>query len=44
MDGPDHITGSGAADLVDVEGNVTENAFVATIDATRMEVELPGMP
>jgi hypothetical protein len=44
MDGPDHITGSGAADLIDVDGKVTENAFVVTIEATRMEVELPGMP
>jgi hypothetical protein len=44
MDGPDHITGSGAADVIDVDGKVTKNAFIAAIDATRMEVELPQIP
>jgi hypothetical protein len=43
MDGSDHLTGNGAADVIDVDGNVTENVFVVTIDATRMEVELPGV-
>jgi hypothetical protein len=44
MDGPDHLTGKAAADLFDVDGKVTENAFIAAIDATRMEIDLPGMP
>ena len=41
MDGPNHITGTGAADVIDPEGKVTENAFSAPIEATRMEVERP---
>jgi hypothetical protein len=42
MDGPDHITGNGAADVIDAEGKVTKNAFSGPWEATRMEVELPG--
>ena len=41
MDGPDHLTGSGSADIIDPEGKVTKNAFSAPWEATRMEVELP---
>lgn len=41
MDGPDHFTGSGSADLVDLAGKVTKNAFSANFEATRMEVQLP---
>jgi hypothetical protein len=44
MDGPDHLTGNGSADVVDAEGKVTKNAFSAPWEATRMEVELPEMP
>jgi len=41
MDGSDHLTGVGSADIVAPDGKVTENAFSAPIEATRMEVELP---
>lgn len=41
MDGPDHLTGMGSADIIAPDGKVTENAFSAPIEATRMEVELP---
>ena len=41
MDGPDHRTGNGSADIIDPEGKVTKNAFSAPWEATRMEVELP---
>ena len=41
MDGPDHFTGKASADVVDLAGKVTKNAFSATFEATRMEVESP---
>ncbi len=41
MDGPDHLTGMGSADIIAPDGKVTKNAFSAPIEATRMEVELP---
>jgi hypothetical protein len=41
MDGPDHLTGNGSADVVDRAGKVTKNAFSAPFEATRMEVMLP---
>lgn len=41
LDGPDHLTGMGSADIVAPDGKVTENAFSAPIEATRMEVEVP---
>ena len=41
MDGPDHITGVGSADIVAPDGTVTKNAFAAPFEATRMEVVLP---
>jgi hypothetical protein len=41
MDGPDHLTGAGSADIIAPDGKVTKNAFSAPIEATRMEVELP---
>jgi hypothetical protein len=41
MDGPDHFTDKGAADVVDLAGKVTKNAFSAAFEATRMEVESP---
>lgn len=41
LDGPDHLTGSGSADIIDPEGKVTKNAFSAPWEASRMEVELP---
>ncbi len=40
MDGPDHYTGSGAADIITPDGEVIENAFSVTTEGTRMEVEL----
>ncbi|MCE7986911.1 MAG: hypothetical protein DYG89_37535 [Caldilinea sp. CFX5] len=40
MDGPDHYTGHGSADVIDVAGNVTKNVFAAPIAGTRMAVEL----
>jgi hypothetical protein len=43
MDGPDHLIGNASADVVDVEGKVTKNAFSAPWEATRMEVELPEL-
>ena len=42
MDGPDRITGVGAADIITPDGKVIKNAFSAPFEATRMEVELPG--
>jgi hypothetical protein len=44
MDGPDHLIGKGSADVIDLEGKVTKNAFSAPWEATRMEVELPELP
>jgi hypothetical protein len=44
MDGPDHLTGNGTADVIDAEGKVTKNAFSGPWEATRMEVELPELP
>ena len=41
MDGPDHYTGTASADVVDLAGKVTKNAFAAAFEATRMEVVLP---
>jgi len=41
MDGPDHYTGTGSADLVDLAGKVTKNAFSGSFEGTRMEVQLP---
>jgi hypothetical protein len=41
MDGPDHITGMGSADIITPDGKVIKNAFAAPFEATRMEVELP---
>jgi hypothetical protein len=41
MDGPDHYTGIGSADVVDLAGKVTKNAFSGNFEATRMEVQLP---
>jgi hypothetical protein len=41
LDGSDHLTGMGSADIIAPDGKVTENAFSAPIEATRMEVELP---
>lgn len=43
MDGPDHYTGKASADVIDVDGNVTQNVFSATFSGTRMEVELPEL-
>jgi hypothetical protein len=42
MDGPDRLTGYGSADIITPDGAVIANAFSAPIEATRMEVELPG--
>jgi hypothetical protein len=44
MDGPDHLIGTGSADVIDADGKVTKNAFSGPWEATRMEVELPEMP
>jgi hypothetical protein len=41
MDGPDHLTGMGSADIVAPDGKVTKNAFSGPWEAIRMEVELP---
>ena len=41
MDGPDHLTGKGTADIITPDGKVIKNAFSAPWEATRMEVELP---
>ena len=41
MDGPDHFTGYGTADIITPDGKVIEDAFSAATEATRMEVELP---
>jgi hypothetical protein len=41
MDGPDHYTGHGSADVIDLAGKVTKNVFSGDFEATRMEVELP---
>ena len=41
MDGPDHITGMGTADVIAPDGKVTKNAFSAPSESTRLEVELP---
>lgn len=41
MDGPDHFKGHGSADVIDLAGKVTENAFSGDYEATRMEVVLP---
>lgn len=41
MDGPNHLTGMGSADIIAPDGKVAENAFSAPIEAIRMEVELP---
>jgi hypothetical protein len=41
MDGPDHFTGQARADIITPDGNVIEDAFSVTIEATRMEVDLP---
>jgi hypothetical protein len=41
MDGPDHFTGTGTADIIDPAGKVTKNAFSGLSESTRMEVELP---
>lgn len=41
LDGPDHLTGNGTADIVAPDGKVTKHAFSAPFEATRMEVELP---
>lgn len=41
MDGPDHLTGMGTADIIAPDGKVTKNAFSAPWEATRMEVVLP---
>ncbi len=43
MDGPDHYTGKGSADVIDVDGKVTPNVFSATFSGTRLEVELPEL-
>lgn len=40
MDGPDHFTGKGSADIVDLAGKVTKNVFSATFEGTRMELVL----
>ncbi|HRJ40383.1 MAG: hypothetical protein KJZ86_01190 [Caldilineaceae bacterium] len=42
MDGPDRFTGAGAADIITPDGQVIQNAFSAPIEATRLQVELPG--
>lgn len=41
MDGADHITGLGTADIITPDGKVTKNAFSAPFEATRMEMQLP---
>ena len=40
LDGPDHLTGMGSADIITPDGKVIENAFSAPIEANRMKVEL----
>src|SRR4051794_10811118 len=44
MDSPDHFTGKAEADVFDLDGKVTKNAFSVTTEATRMEIALPAMP
>jgi hypothetical protein len=39
MDSPDHYTGRGTADVIDVASNVTKNVFAAPIEGARMKVE-----
>jgi len=41
MDGADHYTAHGSADVIDLAGKVTKNVFSADFEATRMEVVLP---
>jgi hypothetical protein len=39
MDSPDHYTGHGTADIIDLAGNVTKNVFAAPIAGVRMKIE-----
>jgi secreted PhoX family phosphatase len=39
MDSPDHYTGQGTGDVIDLAGNVTKNVFAAPIEGARMKVE-----
>jgi hypothetical protein len=39
MDSPDHYTGRGTADVIDVASNVTKNVFAAPIEGARIKVE-----
>ena len=39
MDTPDHYTGQGTADVIDLAGNVTKNVFAAPIAGERMKIE-----
>lgn len=41
MDSPDHFTGHGEGDIIDLDGKVTKSAFSADIESTRMEMQLP---
>ncbi|MFN8493298.1 MAG: hypothetical protein U0350_37215 [Caldilineaceae bacterium] len=41
MDGADHYTAHFVTDSIDLTGKVTKNVFSGTLEATRMEPELP---
>lgn len=41
MDGDDHYTAKFVTDSIDLAGKVTKNVFAGSLEATRMEPELP---
>ncbi len=41
MDGADHYTAQFVTDSIDLAGKVTKNVFAGSLEATRMEPELP---